>query len=185
MPTNANGYNSRVTSESLEKRFRDTFTAQGGAELVDDLYASGVIVPVVDFTQAAEGSGLQTDLQQALDLAVTPTTTANTTNTIISNAGFWRVDIVVSTKQGSALDLEGSISISDGFTTKKLRKFNVFQGSSNDSDVIIPDFLVVFVKSGAEVSVTSDNNNMSVFTCARQIATVTGDLVNPSGFTSS
>ena len=39
MPTNENTYNSRVTSEALEKKYRDVFPSQGGAELVDDLYA--------------------------------------------------------------------------------------------------------------------------------------------------
>ena len=95
MPTQQTTYNSRVTSESLEKKFRDTFTAQGGAELVDDLYASGVVVPIVDFTAAAEGSALRSDLQTAWDFAtniVQITSTSDTT--IVTTPGFWKVDII-------------------------------------------------------------------------------------------
>ena len=80
MPTNQNAYNSRVTDESLEKKFRDTFKSQGGAELVDDLYASGVIVPVVDFTAAAQGSELRSDLQSAWDFATSSTSIVNSVN---------------------------------------------------------------------------------------------------------
>ena len=85
MPTNQNAYNSRVTSEALEKKFRDSFTSQGGAELVDDLYASGVIVPVVDFTAAAEGSALRSDLQVAWDFSTGHNRINTTTTTTIIN----------------------------------------------------------------------------------------------------
>ena len=91
MPTQATTYNSRVTDEALEKRFRDTFRSQGGAELVDDLYAQGVIVPVVDFTAAATGQQLSQNLQTAWDFSTGFNQVINTSTTIINNAGFGRL----------------------------------------------------------------------------------------------
>ena len=88
-------YNARVTTETLEKKFRDTFPSQAGAELVDDLYASGVIVPVVDFTAAAEGSELRADLQTSTDFATGHVELgSNASNTFVSTPGFWNVDII-------------------------------------------------------------------------------------------
>ena len=82
MPTNQSTYNSRLTSEALEQKFRDTFPSQAGAELVNDLYAQGVIVPVVDFSDVASGQVLPVQLQQAWDFATTRTVVNNSTQTI-------------------------------------------------------------------------------------------------------
>ena len=92
MPTQSTTYNSRVTDEALEKRFRDTFKAQGGAELVDDLYAQGVIVPVVDFTAAATGQQLAQNLQTAWDFSTGNGSADNATTAFISNSGFWLIN---------------------------------------------------------------------------------------------
>ena len=78
-------YNARVTTEALEKKFRDTFPSQVGAELVDDLYASGVIVPTVDFTAAAQGSELRSDLQTAWDFATGYSAVNNANVDIVTN----------------------------------------------------------------------------------------------------
>ena len=83
-------YNARVTTEALEKKFRDTFPSQAGAELVDDLYASGVIQPIVDFTAAAQGSELPEYLQTALDFATrTEFRVGNGTTDLTSTPGFY------------------------------------------------------------------------------------------------
>ena len=76
MPTNANTFNSRVTSEALEAKYRQVFPSQGGAELPQDLFASGVIQPVVDFSSVAEGSVLAPNLQTAWDFSTGNSTVA-------------------------------------------------------------------------------------------------------------
>ena len=93
MPTNANVFNSRVTSEALEAKFRQVFPSQGGAELVQDLYASGVIQPVIDFSTVAEGSVLASNLQTAWDFSTGAAQINNTTTNLITNTGFWLVDV--------------------------------------------------------------------------------------------
>ena len=188
MPTNTNAYNSRVTDEALEKRFRDTFRAQGGSELVDDLYAQGVIVPVVDFTAAATGQQLATDLQTAWDFSTGSNQVSNATTTVISNAGFWRVQIIATFGDlTKAVQNLGRIDIFDGSTTTTI--WGVSSATSGTSSVpaqvVTNDNFVVFLRSGDVLRVVSSSTEVTLDVVYRQIATVSGDLVNPTGFTSS
>lgn len=176
-------YNSRVTTEALEKKFRDTFPSQAGAELVDDLYASGVIVPIVDFTAAAEGSALRNDLQTAWDFATESTSILNTTNfSLITTPGFWQVGLT-----SVFLDLDGSgqnLEIDDGVTSKIIWRAIGTAGSGTQTGVFT-DTLVCFLRSGDSLLGTSSGTNKTLNVWYRQIADVNGNLVNPLGFTSS
>jgi len=190
MPTQSTTYNTRLTDEALEKRFRDTFRSQGGAELVDDLYASGVIVPVVDFTQAAEGSQLPTMLQTAWDFTTgSAQRSAAGTTSLISTAGFWRVDVSASgfATAGSGGGIFSSfIRINDGATTKP-----VWGLSSQVVSPVVGNFafesdFIVFLRSGDTLELHNTNTGVYVIDVwYRQVADVSGNLVNPSGFTSS
>lgn len=188
MPTQSTTYNTRVTDEALEKRFRDTFRSQGGAELVDDLYASGVIIPVVDFTNAAEGSQLPQNLQTAWDFSTGFDQVAGGTTTLISNSGFWQVDLVaVAEQDGTGVREQAQLDISDGLTTKKVWGFPRTLSGSITSVIVsaVESRFVVFLRSGDSLTATSATNSAVVDVWYRQIATVSGDLVNPVGFTSS
>ena len=184
MPTNANAYNSRLTDETLEKRFRDTFRSQGGAELVDDLYASGVIVPVVDFTAAAEGSSLREDLQSAWDFSTGHDSFVGTTSgTLISNAGFWKIDLNVTFNPSIAYTQ--TLSLTDGFSSKIIWAIQSSSATANDSESVVSDTFVAFLRSGDSLAISQTGAASVTRIWYRQIATVTGDFVNPSGFTSS
>lgn len=185
MPTNTNAYNSRVTDEALEKRFRDTFRSQGGAELVDDLYAQGVIVPVVDFTAAATGQQLATDLQTAWDFSTGHNTVSNTTTTLISNAGFWRVALNIFVQTSTTAARNGAVYLTDGLSSRPIWEFNTISTVSEQQDLEDNAEFVVFLRSGDSFVATSNNVSVILDISYRQIATVSGDLVNPSGFTSS
>lgn len=184
MPTQSTTYNSRVTDEALEKRFRDTFRSQGGAELVDDLYAQGVIVPVVDFTAAATGQQLATNLQTAWDFATTQyQVTSAAVSTIANTAGFWQVDLVGPAFVASTPAQDVQIKIFDGTTSKIVWRTTATTGTTIAATVT-EDSFVVFLRSGDVLQATNTlGNAFSIWT--RQIATVSGDLVNPSGFVSS
>lgn len=183
MPTQSTTYNSRVTDEALEKRFRDTFRSQGGAELVDDLYAQGVIVPVVDFTAAATGATLAENLQTAWDFSTGSNSVSNTTTNLITNAGFWQVDLTWSRNSTAANQF--TVDIDDGATTKAVWALDFLAVStSTEYESNGSQSFVVFLRSGDTLSATVPQFCvMDIW--YRQIATVTGDLVNPSGFTSS
>jgi hypothetical protein len=183
MSRNADVYNSRVTDEALEKRFRDTFRSQGGAELVDDLYAQGVIVPIVDFTNAATGQTLAQNLQTAWDFTTGYQTIANATTTLVTTAGFWQVDLNYS----AAVDTvarNGLVKINDGTSDVIIWEINV-QTSTNKTAVVAGEnsFVVFLRSSDSLIGVTGSGLTLDIW--YRQIATLNGDLVNPSGFTSS
>jgi hypothetical protein len=187
MPTQSTIYNSRVTDESLEKRFRDTFKSQGGAELVDDLYAQGVIVPIVDFTAAATGQQLAENLQTAWDFSTGQSITAvNSRSTVVSTAGFWKVQVNAIWSTANVPNF--FVGINDGTTDKNILGIqeaftSTITGGNGQWNV------VVFLRSGdslfADTTGGGGSSQVNLFVTYRQIATVNGDLVNPTGFTSS
>lgn len=180
MPTQSTTYNTRLTDEGLEKRFRDTFRSQGGAELVDDLYASGVIVPVVDFTAAAEGSQLPQNLQTAWDLSTQSATVQNTTTTIVSTTGFWAIDFTMNFNTSTGGDTI-TMTLNDGLTIK-----NIFQIASNGQNAIQRENpLVVFVRTGQTIKVISSGTAAVWRGSWRQVADVYGNLTDPLGWVSS
>lgn len=188
MPTQSTTYNSRVTDESLEKRFRDTFRSQGGAELVDDLYAQGVIVPIVDFTAAATGQQLAQNLQTAWDSSTGSHQINNTTTNMITNAGFWQIDVTataIDLSQGTGFATLARVELFDGSTVTPIWAISNAQGSDEPNGIIAEGKFVVFVRSGDTVRGVSTKNTCTLDVWYRQIATASGDLVNPSGFTSS
>lgn len=186
MPTNENTYNSRVTSEALEAKFRQVFPSQGGAELVDDLYASGVIQPVIDFSSVAEGSTLPQYLQTALGYGITSTTTQNATDTIINTTGFWRIDYQFSIREDSALDVSSEIRMTDGLSTKRIVYFQTSNsGASPLGTKLAFGSVYVFVNTGISVVQQSTDADHTIHTACRQVATINGTLVNPLGFTFS
>ena len=188
MPTNQNAYNSRVTSEALEKKFRDTFTSQGGAELVDDLYASGVVVPVVDFTAAAQGTELPANLQTAWDFSTGFDSSTTGTNTLVNTPGFWQVNLVC--VGPSVLNSPARyvlLEIDDGATTKTIwQRQSLNVATTSGYDAVYAGPFVVYLRSGDSLKVNHQFANffhMSIW--YRQVADVNGNLVNPLGFTSS
>ena len=187
MPTQQTTYNSRVTDEALEKKFRDTFKSQGGAELVDDLYASGVIVPVVDFTAAAQGSELRSDLQNSYDFSTGNIAASGFSVNIITTPGFWKINTntTMVLPVGSSILSRATVQITDGTSTKVVYGISQPANSvSTDIMSVTSNELTVFVRSGDTVQIFASANTY-VQANYRQIADVNGNLVNPLGFTSS
>lgn len=188
MPTNANSFNARITDEALEKKFRDTFISQGGAGLTDDLYASGVIVPVIDFSSAAEGSDIAQNLQTAWDFATGHTLVRSATPvTIISTAGFWKIDLVyagLGANTGATLN-SAILDIYDGATAVEIWQYSNSTSASVITRTVTENTFVAFVRSGDVIRFTCQDANQSCNIWYRQIADVNGNLTNPLGFTPS
>lgn len=184
MPTNANTFNSRVTSEALEAKYRQVFPAQGGAELVQDLFASGVIQPVVDFSSVAEGSILPQELQQSWDFSTGSASVTGATTTLINNTGFWKVNLTWQLNTGAAATATSIVRINDGASTK-----NIWGISENYSPTAIAygtasNSFVVFLRAGDSLEAVVPTGCI-IDAWYRQIADVNGTLVNPLGFTFS
>lgn len=183
MPTNENTYNSRVTSEALEAKFRSVFPSQGGAELVDDLYASGVIQPVIDFSSVAEGSVLATNLQTAWDFSTGHQQARNSSHTIITNTGFWQIDL--NSNSENAGGRQANLRITDGLANKIIWQFSSAATTTTVGSTVAEDRFVVFLRAGDSLVVQSFQAEVTVNVNWRQIADVNGNLVNPLGFTFS
>ena len=161
-----------IRSDTLEDKVRQILPSQGGLGQNFDLSASTQIVPIVDLTESAEGSNLRADLQNAYSFDSTTTTNSiNSRDTIITNTGYFRIlGSLVGEGTGTC-----KIELSDGSSTKIL-----FQQVFNASNVGVTqcDF-TVFCKAGDSVIQESTSAVVGILTATRQIATITGELVNP------
>jgi hypothetical protein len=177
-------YASVITSESLQKKFRDTFPSQVGQGLGGDLLASGVVVPTVDFSGAITGSStLPTNLQQAFSHgSITSTTTTNSTATLTSTPGFYKLEITVSCM--GAQDTEEAYIALVNSTTKKLNNWRFTQNSSS-AMFNVPNNIehFVFLGTGDSLVQSAGGQRISITTCFQQIADSVGNLILPSGFT--
>jgi hypothetical protein len=182
MPTQQTTYNSRLTDEALERKFRDTFRSQGGAELVDDLYASGVIVPVVDFTAAAEGSALRQDLQRAWDFSTGATSIYNSTVDVISNAGFWHVQFAADVNFAATGSQLVIVSIFDGSSSKTIFEFDEGLTDVTENFILKHDF-DVFLRSNDVLRIQT-TSGINLWATYRQIADLYGALQQPAGYVS-
>jgi hypothetical protein len=169
-----------INSQDLENKIRQLLPSQGGSGAGFDLSASTQIIPIIDLTESAEGSGLRQDLQSSLSHAgITSFAVANATTTIISNTGYWRVFGAI-----SAVNITNTatinISISDGSTDKKILDGHVYSVNSFvGAGPILPFDFIVYLKAGDSLKAISSDTNLGLAGCTRQIADIDGALTNP------
>lgn len=169
-----------VTSEALQAQIRNLLPSQQG--FGEDLQASNVIVPVIDLTSTAEGSSIAQYLQTASDSSVTSVTTASTSAaTIISGTGFWQIGIR-STSNCRGSGIGPTIRINDGSTTNDIWVAPKAAGSGTFY-VQLTDTIYAFLRSGDTVEAITSGTAEAITTSVRQVASITGVLVNPTGFT--
>ena len=162
-----------INSQELEDKVRNLLPSQGGAEAGFDLSASTQIIPIIDLTESAEGSNVREDIQKSFSLDnITHTSTDNTTNTIINNTGYFRIF--------GSMHLAGSglakISLTDGVTTKIVAINYGVAGLLSTKQF---DF-IVFVGAGQSVTATTSSTSVVLSTTTRQIADISGNLVDPT-----
>lgn len=161
-----------IKSADIEDKINQLLPSQGGFQAGVDFSASTMVVPIVDLTETAEGSGLRQDLQTALShTSVTAFSVRNTTSTIITTTGYYRVF-------GTYSDIGNNTSffaLSDGVTDKKI--FNIVL-DNNQFTANTYDF-VVFLGAGDQLKASSDSASGALEGCTRQIADINGNLVNP------
>lgn len=174
----------QVVSETLQATIRRLLPSQRG--FTEDLQASNVIFPVIDLTPSAEGSSLPVDLSRALAFgSQTAFDVANTTSTIVNTAGFHRVTGAVSLGIDNSAVNDGSFSLSDGLSTKQIYEFSTVTFSSAEANFAFNLFdFNIFLDSGESLSATAGDGCI-IAGSVRQIADISGNLVNPSGFSAS
>jgi len=170
-----------ITSESLQAKIRQLLPSQVG--FGEDLQAQNVIVPVIDLTTTAEGSGLDVSMQQALNFGgATAFDVSNTTTTVANTAGFYRLTANCSARQASGSDVKGQVILSDGSTDKIAWQMTIDALSSTLGYTQSVDY-IIFLRSADLIKISTNNTSCFFVGSVRQVADVSGVLVNPTGFT--
>ncbi len=169
-----------VNSEVLQSQIRDLLPSQNG--FGSELQASNVITPIIDLTSAAEGSSIGSNLQTALAFgSQTAFEVNNTTTTIGSSPGFYRVVGGYTNFNNTSGDLNVRFELTDGVSTKVVWK-NRLSPSSPAVQVNGGEFDLVFWLSTGESLIAGASIYSYIAGSIRQIADSEGKLVNPSGF---
>jgi hypothetical protein len=168
-----------VNSEALQTQIRDLLPSQNG--FGSELQASNVIMPIIDLTAAAEGSGLPGYLQQALAFGSQTAFNAQNSTDLIENVpGFYRI-FGTSQCESQSSGVRCDITITDGSTTKIVYTHKTFAGAASASQTVSFDF-IVFLAAGESISAVSSLNEGLIVGSSRQLATGDGALVQPNGF---
>ena len=168
-----------VTSESLQRKIRELLPSQQGFST--DLSAQDTIVPIIDLTATAEGSGLPISLQQALAFGnANPFSVFNSTSTIVSTTGFHRIS-GTAILQAASSDVACDLNITDGATSKVVWSAFLTSTFSTFGVPAVPIDLVIFLDSGESASFTCGTLAIARGS-VRQVASVDGTLINPTGF---
>ena len=168
-----------IKSQQLEDKVNQLLPSQGGAQAGVDLSASSMVVPIIDLTESAEGSLLRQDLQVALSHDSVTTFNVNlATTTIINTTGYFRIFGNANGVSATGTSRSGKFTISDGTTNKDIIQYDFLPTTSDGDNVVIPYDFVIFLEAGDSLSVTA-TNFVTMIGCTRQIADISGNLVNP------
>ena len=168
-----------VNSQALEDQIRDLLPSQAG--FGSELQASNVITPIIDLTAAAEGSGLSSDLQQAIAFgSMTAFDVSNTTTALANTPGWYRIFGVVHVNFASGSGNFAGFDMTDGSSTKRVWGCDYGNGFNDAATGLEFDF-IVGLSTGESISAVSTDANSHFYGSFRQIADSTGTLVNPVG----
>jgi hypothetical protein len=163
-----------INSQKIEDKVNQLLPSQGGFGAGVDFSASTMVIPIIDLTETAEGGTTREDLQRALSLAsVTVFDVTSTTTTIVNTTGYWRV--IGASNCGGSPTVRNSIIMTDGTTTKQIWE-HMMNGTGNSCLNVDYTF---FVPAGVSIQIKSDSSLATFTGSARQIADLSGNLVNP------
>jgi hypothetical protein len=168
-----------INSSAIESKINQLLPSQGGFGAGVDFSASTMVIPIVDLTESAEGSGLRQDLQSAFShVNITRSSINNATSTFITTTGYWRITGTSSISSNTGT-IQNKISINDGTTDKVCYQHTLAASATSTGVCVAPFDFIVKVSAGDSVKGESDNGNCFLSVVARQIATISGDLVDP------
>lgn len=145
-----------------------------------NLRATNTIIPIVDLTAAAEGSSLPANMQQALAFgSQTVFNVENTTTTVINSPGFYRCVGTVGGKTATSAAKAAGIKLTDGVSTKIVWATEDFGANTLFN---VPFDYIIFLAAGESLQFFTENTRVYAIGSVRQVATVDGTLVTPSGF---
>tara|TARA_B100000524_G_C23648163_1_gene369212 strand:+ start:263 stop:787 length:525 start_codon:yes stop_codon:yes gene_type:complete len=168
-----------IQSESLRDKLNSLLPSQNLGSIGVELTGSTQVIPIVDLTETAEGSNVREDLQTAISHgSATVFNVNNTTTTIINTTGYFRLIGVASCESGSSSAQNANITLNDGTTDKVVWAIRI--PASTTANFFVQDFdMTIFLKAGDSCKLTCTGNTFFRGS-SRQIADLTGNLVNPT-----
>lgn len=167
-----------IKSQDLEDKINQLLPSQGGFQAGVDLSASTTIIPIVDLTEQAEGSNVRADLQSAFTHTnANFNSVNNATTTIITTTGYWRL-FGISSMAVSTSALQSQLIISDGTTDKVVFQHDSAVTTATTQISTLPFDFIVKLEAGDSVKAASLNARVFINVAFRQIATISGTLIN-------
>lgn len=169
-----------IKSTAIEDKINQLLPSQGGLQPGVDFSASTMVIPIVDLTETAQGSGLREDLQRAISLNnITAFSIQNETNTTILNTpGYYALQLTVMAVASSSSSTQTNtrLKITDGTTQKNLFNTETITGASSGEFVgfYIPP-LTIKLEAGDFLQGSADLYSRIAGT-ANQIADINGNL---------
>jgi len=168
-----------IKSPNIEDKINQLLPSQGGFQAGVDFSASTMVIPVVDLTETAEGSSKRADLQLALSHNTATTyEITNTTTTLVTTTGYWRI-IGVSYCLFNNTNTKNSVILSDGTTDKEVWAHRTRNGTTASGDSTNECDLIVFLSAGDSLKVSSTSANGQFLGSVRQVADISGNLIDP------
>jgi hypothetical protein len=171
--------------EAIEEDLNSNFPSQGQGNPPLYYSLSEVVVPTYSINNVAEGSSLPTFLQTSWDFSTGFASLTNTSSTIISNTGFWKIDLNCSISAASTPAGNCRIYINSGITTKTIWQKSNLGGAINDLPSTTQETFVVFLRSGDSLVAVSGIGGSVLDVWYRQLADLNGNLVNPLGYSAA
>lgn len=169
-----------IKSDAIENKIEQLLPSQGGFGAGVDFSASTMVVPIVDLTETAEGSGLRQDLQRSLSFSSqTVFQVLNATTTVLNTTGYYNVQGYISARTVSAGSGRAQFIINDGTTDKIISQARYFDTTSTLSYSAVPFNFDILLTAGDSFIVKSDRNTIEINGSLRQIADLAQNLVNP------
>ena len=171
---------STVTSEALQLKLRQLLPSQQG--FGTDLSASDTIIPIIDLTEAAEGSVVSENLTNAICFgSATGFNTINNTQTLANTPGFWRIYGQATNFIDNTSAISTKLELTDGLSSVVIWEMKTgITGLSGHLTQNI-DF-IVFLATGESFTSTSNSSLANIVGSVRQVADANGVLINPAGF---
>ena len=164
-----------INSAAIESKINQLLPSQGGFGAGIDFSASTMVIPIVDLTESAEGSNFRQDLQRSLSLkSVTAFSATSGTTTVVNTTGYFKIIGSYTGYTGSVANAQ--LQLTDGTTTKTFINYRI-SASGYDNQIHNNFEHDIFLEAGDSFQIVA--TNIQVYGSSRQIADISGNLVNP------
>jgi len=168
-----------INSTAIEDKINQLLPSQGGFGAGVDFSASTMVIPIVDLTESAEGSGLRQDLQSCLSFnSATVFNVNDATTTVITTTGYWRITGGVVLHATGGFRQVCQIIVNDGTTDKVLWAYEEPASATGDQNYSTDVDITILLTAGDSLKIKC-SSDVRFRGSVRQLADLSGNLVNP------